>query len=368
MSEGPIHPNAAGASTPQSAPFPRQRNVIADLPVYRAGMQAAPGGHKLSSNENPYGPLPSVIEAVSQAATQMNRYPDPGSTALLAALSNRLAFPVDWLAVACGSVALVGQAVSLVAEAGDEVVYSWPSFESYPIVTGIAGATSVRVPLDENFRQDLDAVAEAVSASTRIVFVCTPNNPTGTTVSHEAVERLLARVPSDVLVVIDEAYAEFVDDPLAVDSMSLVREHSNVVVLRTFSKAYGLAGLRVGYAVAHPPVIEGLRKVGLPFGVSIIAQQAAIASLAAESELLERVAQLRHERSRVAEALVAAGWEIYEPQANFIWLGTGPKTRSVGDMLRNSGITAREFPDVGIRISIADSVANDALISALTNL
>jgi histidinol-phosphate aminotransferase len=148
----------------------------------------------------------------------------------------------------------------------------------------------------------------------------------------------------------------------------LVREHSNVVVLRTFSKAYGLAGLRVGYAVAHPPVIEGLRKVGLPFGVSIIAQQAAIASLAAESELLERVAQLRHERSRVAEALVAAGWEIYEPQANFIWLGTGPKTRSVGDMLRNSGITAREFPDVGIRISIADSVANDALISALTNL
>lgn len=347
--------------------LPRHRKDIADLPVYRAGKQAAPGGLKLSSNENPFGPLPSVVTAVAEAAAQMNRYPDPGATSLLAALSQHLDFPTDWLAVACGSVALVGQAVSVVAEPGDEVLYSWPSFESYPIVTGIAGATSVQVPLDERYRQDLDAVADAVTPATRIVFVCTPNNPTGTTVSHAAVERLLARIPDDVLVVIDEAYAEFVDDPDAVDSLSLVREHPNVLVLRTFSKAYGLAGLRVGYAIGHPSVIEGIRKTGLPFGVSILAQEAAIASLAAKDELLDRVAHLRAERARVAAALSAAGWTTYEPQANFIWLGTGADTERIGQQLSNSGITAREFPDIGIRVSIAHSDANDALIAALTN-
>lgn len=347
---------------------PRLRQAIAELPVYRAGKQAAPGGLKLSSNENPYGPLPSVVEAVARAAEQMNRYPDPGSTALLAALSDHLGFPPDWFAVACGSVALVGQAVATVAEPGDEVVYSWPSFESYPIVTGIAGATPVQVPLDAQYRQDLEAVADAVTPATRIVFVCTPNNPTGTTVSHTAVQNLLNRVPRDVLVVIDEAYAEFVDDPDAVDSLRLVRSHPNVVVLRTFSKAYGLAGLRVGYAVGHPAVIEGLRKTGLPFGVSILAQEAAIASLDAKAELLERVSQLRAERSRVEASLTAAGWTLHQPQANFIWLGTGSDTATVGQLLKNSGITAREFPGVGIRVSIADSDANDALIAALTNV
>lgn len=347
---------------------PRLRQAISDLPVYRAGRQAAPGGLKLSSNENPYGPLPSVVEAVSRAAEQMNRYPDPGSTALLAALSEHLDFPPEWFAVACGSVALVGQAVATVAEPGDEVVYSWPSFESYPIVTGIAGADAVQVPLDAQYRQDLEAVADAVTPATRIIFVCTPNNPTGTTVTHAAVEGLLSRVPQDVLVVIDEAYAEFVDDPEAVDSLRLVRSHTNVVVLRTFSKAYGLAGLRVGYAVGHPAVIAGLRKTGLPFGVSILAQEAAIASLAAKAELLDRVSRLRDERTRVESALTAAGWTLYHPQANFIWLGTGAETASVGQRLINSGITAREFPGVGIRVSIADTDANDALIDALTNL
>jgi histidinol-phosphate aminotransferase len=179
---------------------------------------------------------------------------------------------------------------------------------------------------------------------------------------------LLARVPTDVLVVIDEAYAEFVDDPAAVDALALVREYPNVLVLRTFSKAYGLAGLRVGYSIAHPEVSDGLRKTAIPFGVSVVAHDAALASLAAEEELLERVHSLRSERARVLAALRQAGWRPAEGHGNFVWLGTGSDTARVAAALQDAGITARAFPDVGIRITVAETDANDALVSCLTNL
>lgn len=348
--------------------YPRQRDVMSTLPVYKAGKRAAAGGVKLSSNENPYPPLPSVLGAIERAATQINRYPDPGSADLIEAIAARHDVPSDWVTVSCGSVALVGQVVSIMADQGDEVVYSWPSFEAYPIVTGIAGATPVVVPLDEDFRQDLEAVAAAVTERTRCIFVCTPNNPTGTIVSHEAVVGLLAKVPTDVLVVIDEAYAEFVDDPNGVDALALVREHPNVAVLRTFSKAYGLAGLRVGYSIAHPPVSDGLRKTAIPFGVSVVAHDAALASLAAEDELLERVQALREERARVVGALQEAGWRPAESHGNFVWLGTGADTDRVAAALQDAGITARAFPGVGIRITVAETDANDAMVECLTNL
>lgn len=350
------------------AMYPRQRDAMSTLPVYKAGKRAAAGGVKLSSNENPYPPLPSVIAAVEQAATQINRYPDPGSAALVEAIAERHQVPKDWVTVSCGSVALVGQAVSIMADQGDEVIYSWPSFEAYPIVTGIAGATPVVVPLDDEYRQDLQAVGDAITDRTRCIFVCTPNNPTGTIVSHDAVRGLLARVPAEVLVVIDEAYAEFVDDPTGVDALALVREYPNVVVLRTFSKAYGLAGLRVGYSIAHPEVSDGLRKTAIPFGVSVVAHDAAIASLAAEEELLERVHLLRNERTRVLTALRQAGWVPADSHGNFVWLGTGADTERVAAALLDAGITARAFPGVGIRITVAETDANDALIASLTNL
>lgn len=348
--------------------YPRQRQAMSSLPTYKAGRRADPGGVKLSSNENPYPPLPSVLEAIAVAAADLNRYPDPASSVLVEAIAARFDVPAEWVTVSCGSVELVGQAVAVMADHGDEVVYSWPSFEAYPIVTGVAGAVPVVVPLDAGFRQDLDAVADAVTDRTRCIFVCTPNNPTGTVVTHAAVERLLARVPVDVLVVIDEAYAEFVDDPEAVDALALVREHGNVALFRTFSKAYGLAGLRVGYSIAHPPVTQALRKTAIPFGVSVVAHAAALASLEAEAELFERVRHLRSERARVATALREAGWSLPDPQGNFIWLGTGADTERVSAALAAAGITARAFPDVGIRVTIAETDANDALIGALTNL
>lgn len=350
------------------AMYPRQRDVMSTLPVYKAGKRAAAGGVKLSSNENPYPPLPSVLEVIAQAANQINRYPDPGSAALVQAIADRHEVPADWVTVSCGSVALVGQAVSIMADQGDEVIYSWPSFEAYPIVTGIAGANSVVVPLDDQYRQDLEAVGDAITERTRCIFVCTPNNPTGTIVTHDAVLDLLARVPPEVLVVIDEAYAEFVDDPAGVDAMALVREYENVAVLRTFSKAYGLAGLRVGYSIAHPHVSDGLRKTAIPFGVSVVAHDAAVASLAAEGELLKRVESLRAERTRVVTALREAGWQPADSHGNFVWLGTGVDTDQVAAALQEAGITARAFPGVGIRITVAETDANDAMVRALTNL
>ncbi len=346
----------------------RQRPEMAQIPSYKAGQRADPGGHKLSSNENPYGPLPSVLDAVTAAAQQMNRYPDPHSTDLVQALAERLDRDPAEVVVGCGSVAICEQVVSAVAGCGDEVIFPWPSFEAYPIITGVAGATAVPIPLDAGHRQDLAAAAAAVTEATRCIFVCTPNNPTGTIATAAEVERLLAAVPRDVLVVIDEAYAEFVDDPAAVDGLELLDHHPNVAVLRTFSKAYGLAGLRVGYAVAHPEMADGLRKTSIPFGVSVIAHDAAIASLAAEDELLARVDRLRHERNRVHSELRAGGWDIPDAQGNFVWLPTRERTDEIAATLAAAGIVVRAFGGVGIRATVADPVANDALVEILTNL
>ena len=226
----------------------------------------------------------------------MNRYPDMGNSALYDALSARLGVPTSDLAVATGSVALIYQLLNAFCDPGDEVVYAWRSFEAYPIAATVADATSVRVPVLADGRHDLDAMAAAVTERTKVVIVCTPNNPTGPAVSQSELDAFLARVPSHVVVVVDEAYLEFVRMDDAVDGVATYRAHPNVIVTRTFSKAYGLAGFRVGYAIAQAPLAGALRSVSLPFGVSSVAQAAAIASLEAEAELLERVDALVAER------------------------------------------------------------------------
>ena len=274
-----------------TTPTPRP-NVLA-IPAYVAGRPPTPRpgltSYKLSSNENPYPPLPGVLEAATEAAASMNRYPDMGTSALYDALSTRLGVPTGDLAAATGSVALIYQLVNAFCAPGDEVVYAWRSFEAYPIAVTVGGATSVQVPLAADGRHDLDAMAAAVTERTRIVMVCTPNNPTGPAVSQAELDAFLAKVPPHVVVVVDEAYLEFVRMPDAVDGIATYRAHPNVVLFRTFSKAYGLAGFRVGYAVAPAPVAAALRAVSLPFGVSHVAQAAAIASLEAGDALMERV-------------------------------------------------------------------------------
>ena len=249
---------------------PQPRDCVSRIPAYVAGKPPAPRPglttYKLSSNENPYPPLPGVVDAAATAAAQMNRYPDMGNTALYEALSDRLGLPTDHLVLATGSVALIYQLVQAFCEPGDEVVYAWRSFEAYPIAVTAAGATSVRVPVTADGRHDLAAMAAAITDRTKVVMVCTPNNPTGPAVTQAELDAFLTKVPPHVLVVVDEAYVEFVrmDDP--VDGIATYRAHENVVLTRTFSKAYGLAGFRVGYAVAPAPIAAAWATLETPNG------------------------------------------------------------------------------------------------------
>src|SRR3954451_20327197 len=315
--------------TAVSETSPKLRAELEGIPTYKPGKPAAAGGpvaYKLSSNENPYPPLPGVLETVAAAATSFNRYPDMACTGLMNELSDRFGVPLAHLATGTGSVGVAQQLVQATSGPGDEIVYAWRSFEAYPIIAQISGARSVQVPLTPGDVHDLDAMADAITDRTRLIFVCNPNNPTGTVVRRAELERFLDRVPGDVLVVLDEAYREFIRDPEVPDGVELYRQRPNVCVLRTFSKAYGLAGLRVGFAVAHAPVAAALRKTAVPFGVSQLAQDAAVASLRSEDALLERVKSLVAERTRVSEVLAAQGWTVPDTQANFVWLRLGEPT------------------------------------------
>ena len=338
------------------------RPSLQGLPAYKAGQRPQPRtdivAYKISSNENPYPPLPGVMDAVMRAAADMNRYPDPFSTRLIAALAERFEVPAEHIALGTGSVALCGQLVDAVADPGDEVMYAWRSFEAYPIWTQIAGARSIQVPLLPDERHDLEAMADAITDRTRLIFVCSPNNPTGQVVHRDELLRFLDRVPTDVLVVLDEAYVEFVDDPLVPNGIEIYRERPNVAVLRTFSKAYGLAALRVGFAIAHEPVAEGLRKLALPFGISTIAEEAALVSLEHEDALLERVAGIITERSRMVEALRSQGWHVDEQQANFVWLRLGDRALDFAAACEAQGLTVRPFAGEGVRVTVAEPEAN----------
>ena len=346
--------------------LPQPLTHVAAIPAYVPGRPPAPREgvetYKLSSNENPYPPLPGVLEAATAAVERMNRYPDMGMSALYEALAARLDVEPANLAAGTGAVAGLYHLLAAFAGPGDEVVYAWRSFEAYPIAVTAAGAASVRVPVDADGRHDLAAMAAAVTDATRIVIVCSPNNPTGPAARHTEVAELLRQVPSRVLVVLDEAYTEFVRDEDPLDSLALAREHANVVVMRTFAKAYGLAGLRVGYAVASQPVAAAIRAVSLPFGVSQIAQAAAVASLEAEPALLDRVAGLVAERSRVRDALREAGWPVPDPQGNFVWLAAGERTRELAAACEDAGVMVRPFAGEGVRVSIGETEANDVLI------
>jgi histidinol-phosphate aminotransferase len=359
MSEHPAAP-----STPSGTV--RLREVLGRMPDYKPGKPAAaPAGvtaYKLSSNENPYGPLPSVLAAIRDGATTVNRYPDMAVTALTERLSKAIGVPTECLATGTGSVAVLAQVVNAACDAGDEVVFAWRSFEAYPIVTQLAGAKPVMVGLDEQARHRLDAMAAAVTDRTRVVLVCTPNNPTGPCVHQDELEAFLDRVPRDVIVVVDEAYVEFVRDPESVRGLEVWRERPNVVVLRTFSKAYGLAGLRVGYAVAHPPVAAAIRKTATPFGVNSLAQVAAIASLDAYDELKERVDSLVAERDRVSRALADQGWKLPRSEANFVWFPLGADSTAFAQACEEAGLMVRQYGDDGVRVTIGEVEANSRLL------
>jgi histidinol-phosphate aminotransferase len=361
-------PGSGGSDVPSgpAAAGPRLRDTIATIASYVPGLPlpATPGltTYKISSNENPYPPLPGVLEAVSRAAAQANRYPDMFCTELVNALADHLGVPAAHVVPGTGSVGVLGQVVHAAAGPGDEVVFAWRAFESYPIVSRISGATPVPVPLGPGARHDLRAIAAVVTPRTRLVLICSPNNPTGPAVHADELADLIDALPADVLVVIDEAYREFVRDPRVPDALDLYRRHPNVAVLRTFSKAYGLAGLRVGYAVADQPVAEAVRKTSVPFGVSTVAQLAAIASLQARDELMARVELLVAERGAVLAALRDQGWDAPDSQANFVWLPLGERTLEFAAACATEGIAVRPFPGEGARCTVAEPEASARLL------
>lgn len=345
---------------------------IQAIPGYKPGKSTVDGWdgpiHKLSSNENPYPPLPSVIDAMAESIGHMHRYPNMAAPALTQALAERYGVSPSEIAFGGGSVEVAAQLIRAFAGAGDEVMYAWRSFEAYPILTRSAGATPVEVPLTADLHHDLSAMLAAITERTRVIFVCTPNNPTGTVVGHDELRAFLEQVPERILVVIDEAYVHFQDDPSAARGLDLYRDFANVAVLHTFSKAYGLAGLRLGYAIAREDIQDGLRKVAMPFAVTDIAQTAGVASLEAEDELRERIDVLIAERARVTGELRRQGWPVNDSQANFVWLNLGTQADAVQAHLNSRGIIARPFSGDGIRITIGSPEANDAMLATLASI
>jgi histidinol-phosphate aminotransferase len=319
---------------------------------------------KLASNEVPFGPLPGVAEAVAKAVTESHRYPDMGVIALRARLAERYGVDPDRIVTGCGSVALAEHLAKATCLPGDEIVYSWRSFEAYPIIAAGVGATSIRVPNTPDHGHDLQAMADAITDRTRLVIVCNPNNPTGTSVRKQELDRFLSRVPSDVLVVLDEAYREFVTDEQVPDALETYGDRANVVVLRTMSKAWGLAGLRVGFLVAQPEVAAAIRKVLTPFSTSLVAQAAALAALDAEAEVTRRCALVIAERDRVTEALRKLLPDVPASQANFVWLPLGDDAVGFGAACEKRGVIVRPFAGDGVRVTIGKSEENDAFLAA----
>jgi histidinol-phosphate aminotransferase len=356
------------------------RPAVQSLPAYRPGRNPADLARelgvaravKLASNEVAFPPLPAVVQALAAAAAETNRYPDNGAVVLTEALAARYGVEPAQVVPGCGAVMLCQQLAQSFNDPGSAIAFAWRSFEMYPLLAQVAGARSIPVPLVPSRpggpadTHDLEALAAAVDDSTRLVFVCNPNNPTGTAVRRAELERFLDAVPADTLVVLDEAYREFVTDPDVPDGIELMRGRPNVAVLRTFSKAWGLAGLRVGYLVAEDPAVaDAVRRTTVPFSVSMVAQAAAVAALASEDEVRRRVAAVVAERDRLTDGLRARGFDVPGSQANFVWLPTGEATAGLAAALEARGVITRPFAGEGIRVTVGAPDEDDVLLAAL---
>ncbi|WP_312099094.1 pyridoxal phosphate-dependent aminotransferase [Corynebacterium dentalis] len=344
------------------------RPDLTSLPAYVPGT-TVPGALKLASNESSLAPLPSVAEFISETTGSLNRYPDMaavdirGELATFVQQRDNVQMPLTWnnVSVGNGSSALCLQSIQATCAAGDEVLFAWRSFEAYPILAKIAAAVPVQVPLDAEGKHDLDAMAQAITERTRLIFVCNPNNPTGTTVTVDEFRDFMSKVPGDVQVVLDEAYTEY-DRTGTSPGAFLLDEYENLAICRTFSKAYGLAGLRLGYIVGAEEFIGAVNKVGIPFGVNAVAQAAGLASLRAQEELTERVEATVQQRERVSQAL---GERALPSQANFVWLPLGERAADLDAAMKQRGIIPRCFPGEGVRITITTEEEMDQLLKVL---
>ncbi|GAA4106028.1 histidinol-phosphate transaminase [Enteractinococcus coprophilus] len=330
------------------------RRALDTVPTYQPGKQPAvvPGltPYKLSSNELHLPPLPEILETMADVPNPAG-YPDPTASALIAGLSEYLDVPTGHITVGGGASEIISALARVTTETGTETVYPWPSFELYPQTAALNGGTLKPVALTAAHEHDLTAMADAITEQTRMVLLCSPNNPTGTSIKQDNFEAFMERVPSDVLVVIDEAYWEFCTDPDALDGLAAAKAYDNVVLVRTFSKAHGLAGFRVGYAVAQPHVITALRKAILTFSVAQLSQNVALASLHQVDVIQARARSVAAARDEFVTALRSQGWEVPDAHANFVWLPLGDLAERFEDACIAQAIAVRKLTD-GVRISI----------------
>ena len=317
----------------------------------------------LSLNENPFPPLPAVRAALAKAIEAANRYPEYLPHQLRGLIAARVGVREEQVVLGAGATGVVLQVLQAVTEPGDRIVLTSPTFDGYPIFAQIARLVSVTVPLDAHGHHDLDALADA-AATAKVVVLCRPHNPTGTLESATDVERFLRRVPSDTVVLLDEAYVEFVAPEHRLDAPALVRRFPNVVVLRTFSKAYGLAGLRIGYGFGSPELAKTLWTVQLPFGIGITSAVGVAASYGAESQLRQRIQIITAERRYVQRRLRAMGVYSTDAHANFLYLpAAGRNWRSEFDA---AGVRARYYADGGARVTVGGRASTRAILAALT--
>jgi histidinol-phosphate aminotransferase len=359
------------------------RPAVQALPPYRPGRNPADLAReigvdravKLASNEVAFPPLPAVVEALAAAAGETNRYPDNGAVVLTRALADRYGVDPAQVVPGCGAVTLCQQLAQAYNDPGTSLAFAWRSFEMYPLLAQVAGARPVMVPLTPGRpdgpadTHDLEALAAAIDDTTRLVFVCNPNNPTGTAVRRADLERFLDAVPPSTLVVLDEAYREFVTDPDVPDGLEIMRGRPNVALLRTFSKAWGLAGLRVGYLIAEDPAVaDAVRRTHVPFSVSMLAQAAAVAALASEDEVRSRCAAVVAERDRLTAGLRERGLDVADSQANFVWLPVGEQAAGLAAALEARAVITRPFAGEGIRVTVGTPEEDDVFLAALDDV
>ena len=325
---------------------------------------------KLASNESPLPPHPAVAEAIAEAAGGVNRYPDPEARLLRRRIAERCETDPARVAVSNGSCELLLAASEALCEQGSEIVYAWPSFSMYPHMAALSGAREIRVPLAEGWVHDLDAMLAELTVATQIVVVCNPNNPTGTYLPAERIGAFVEAVPNHVTVIVDEAYIEFqaVDHPDA--TIDLLARHPNLVLLRTFSKVYGLAGLRVGYGLCSPQLRAAMDAVRQPFSVNLIAQAAAAEAILHQDDVSDRVEKNIVERMFVEEQLSGLGLEVAASQANFVWVGLGDRDEDeVVGALTKAGVAVRPGAALGapgnLRVTYGTRAENERFIGAM---
>ena len=354
---------------------------LARMPGYQAGVPtgqapeaiAAGGIAQLASNESPLPPHPQVVEAIARTAAAMNRYPDPDATLLRRRLAERYETDPSRIAVGNGSCEILLAAADALCEPGAEILFAWPAFSMYPYLPALTGAREVRVPLAEGDVHDLDAMAAEVTAATQLLLVCNPNNPTSTHIPAAEIAAFCGRVPAHVTIVLDEAYVEFQtnDDPDA--SLDLLADFPNLVVLRTFSKVYGLAGLRVGYAIGSAGFRAAVDAVRQPFSVNALAQAAGAEAILHSDDVLRRVESTVAERLRVEEGLRELGLATSETQANFSWVDLGEaEEAAVVTGLAERNVAVRPGTPLGapghIRVSYGTAAENERFLRGLSEI